>query len=310
MYKILWRNDGAKTVAEGDKMHFSFSWKYVMQKTPDNNIYVIGPRMTGYQMVRMDKLYVRLMTNNNPQAIVLLPGDQTSGSIMTDVSSLGILSIPGGRLIMPNISSWAQTGPGPLGWQSEPGTKGAGRTFKLSFYSPLHQWNKLTSQIQLDLDWKDHVWFQCLSNVFDESDPRFSPGSWTQNTNHLTFRANLYVTFGQYESGFGATAHGYDQSGASPLNPVDERDDHLISTAVALHKCGATDCVDLTDLDDVKQKSGEPGVAAGSSADFLTPLMAPPINDFDNVTELTVNDDVEVSDDDSCSETDVETEFE
>jgi hypothetical protein len=312
MYKILWRNTGTKDQsAIEDRISFYFTWENLMQKTPDNNILVVGPNISGYQMVRLDALYIKCMTNSQPSAVVFLPGDLNGDTLTSKVTALTVLSIPGARLLRPNLSQWDTTGTGPYGFNSEPGSQ-KGRTFKLKFYSPLHSWLKLTSTSQAELDWKKLPWFQGLCNVFDPSQPNLTPSTYPTGKYDVTWKGNLYITYGQYEAGLGANAPTLQDHlsllGAAPPGPA-LREDALISTAVALHRCGAVDCVDLTDLDDVKQKSGEPSVTAGSSADFLCPLLPPPVT-MEGVTVVDDNTADQMSEIDSCSESEDETDFE
>jgi hypothetical protein len=314
MYKVLWRNSGTIDQSQiEDKISFYFTWENLMQKTPTNNILVVGPNISGYQMVRLDSFYIKCMTNSQPSAIVFLPGDANGDTLVKKCNAITILSVPGARLLRPNLSQWDTTGTGPYGFNSEPGSQ-KGRTFKLKFYSPLHTWNHLTSTSQAELDWKKLPWFQGLAAVFDPSQPSLSPTTYPTGKYDVTWKGNLYVTYGQYEAGLGATAPTLSQHlglGAEPPGPF-ERDDHLISTAVALHKCGATDCVDLTDLDDVKvgPKGLESPRPGGSSDPFLTPLLPPPVEALPGVTVL---DDIaceQMSEVDSCSESEDETDFE
>lgn len=312
MYKVLWQNTGVSPTPTTlkDKISFYFTWTNLMMKSPANQITVTGPSIAGYQMVRLDKMYIKIMTNNQPVAIVMMPGDVTGGSILSTITSTTILSIPGARVILPNISTWDTTGTGPYGWMSEPGSR-KGRTFKMSFYSPLHTWLKLTSTSQAELDWKNLPWFQGFCHVFDPSQPDFTPQSFPEGKFNVTWKANLYVTYGQYEATLGTAPGMSYYAGAEPPQPIDDRDDHLINTAVALHKCGATDCIDLTDLDDIKgPKASENRRPGGSSDPFLTPLLPPPVTDLQHV--VTVTDDVadQMSELDSCSETEDETDFE
>lgn len=229
-----------------------FYLSFKQMQTSAGGVSFVAPNISGYEMIKIEKVYGTLVANNAPVAWLKIDNEE---NVVSGTTPSDLLNYPGGRYTRANLvqhqlyplendniqRNYGDSAPGSF----------KGRNF---MWKPtdkrLSGWQPLTG-LNIDVAWKEIRWFTVRMEPCDITNGNSMEWRWYSDNDYVRvlFRLNVYLTVGQWcwkagqPNGFTKMHTMFEPDNANA------REDNYIKTECDMHRMGSTDCIDLTGLD-------------------------------------------------------------